>query len=85
MKHNYEGLADLDHIIMAMLRGMERALLEYSKLSAGLKITIHSGETGDANDMWEDLSFVSPLGLDMEYVRSMKKTPKGTFQKTSGP
>lgn len=36
MKHNHEGQEDLDHIIMAMLRGMERALLEYEKLSAGI-------------------------------------------------
>jgi adenosine deaminase len=36
MKHNHEGLEDLDHIIMAMLRGMERALLQYPKLSAGI-------------------------------------------------
>ncbi|MEK7605056.1 MAG: adenosine deaminase [Patescibacteria group bacterium] len=36
MKHNHAGTVDLDHIIMAMLRGMERALLEYPKLSVGL-------------------------------------------------
>ena len=36
MKHNKEGKVDLDHAIMAMLRGMERALLEYPKLRAGL-------------------------------------------------
>lgn len=36
MKHNNLGVNDLDHIIMAMLRGMEKALLEYPKLSAGL-------------------------------------------------
>jgi len=36
MKHNHDGSIDLDHMIMAMLRGMERALLEYPKLSAGL-------------------------------------------------
>lgn len=36
MKHNKEGEVDLDHAIMAMLRGMERALLEYPKLRAGL-------------------------------------------------
>lgn len=35
MKHNNNGEQDLDHIIMAMLHGMERALLEYPKLSAG--------------------------------------------------
>jgi adenosine deaminase len=36
MKHNREGEVDLDHVIMAMLRGMERALLEYPKLHAGI-------------------------------------------------
>ncbi|MCL5010307.1 MAG: adenosine deaminase [Patescibacteria group bacterium] len=36
MKHNHEGQEDLDHIIMAMLRGMERALLEYRQVSAGI-------------------------------------------------
>src|SRR5258708_1702146 len=36
MRHNAHGEQDLDQIIMAMIRGMERALLEYSKLSAGI-------------------------------------------------
>jgi adenosine deaminase len=36
MKHNLSARLDLDHIIMAMIRGMERALLEHSGLSAGL-------------------------------------------------
>ena len=36
MKHNNNAELDLDHIIMAMLRGMERALLEYKDLSAGI-------------------------------------------------
>ncbi len=36
MKHNHNGTVDLDHIIMAILRGMEKALLEYPKLSAGI-------------------------------------------------
>lgn len=36
MKHNQGGDVDLDHVIMASLRGMERALLEYDKLSAGI-------------------------------------------------
>ncbi len=36
MKSNNNGQQDLDHIIMAELRGMERALLEYPKLSAGI-------------------------------------------------
>lgn len=36
MKHNFNAEVDLDHLIMAMLRGMERALLEHPKLSAGL-------------------------------------------------
>ncbi|HSW98625.1 MAG TPA: adenosine deaminase [Candidatus Saccharimonadales bacterium] len=36
MRHNQDGRIDLDHLIMAMLRGMERALLECEGLSAGL-------------------------------------------------
>ena len=36
MKHNKDGEFELDHVILAMLRGMERALLECGKLSAGL-------------------------------------------------
>lgn len=118
MKHNRDGEVDLDHAIMAMLRGMERALLEYSKLhaglifcldrqfsveknaiiiekaikyhargvvgidfsnydkgtfhfidyvalikkarSAGLKITAHSGETDDTNDLWDCVTYAKP-------------------------
>lgn len=118
MKHNREGEVDLDHAIMAMLRGMERALVEYPKLRAGLifcldrhfsyeqneiivqkaikyrhrgviaidfsnynkagfhykdytklveqareyglKVTAHSGETDDTNDMWECVEGISP-------------------------
>jgi adenosine deaminase len=118
MKHNRGAEYDLDHIIMAMLRGMERALLECTGLSAGLlfcmarefpleqntiivekaikyhsrgvvgldvagpaspgfsmkdhaplfqrarkaglKITVHSGETRDADDMWEALQYAEP-------------------------
>ncbi len=36
MKHNFNAEVDLDHLIMAMLRGMERALLEHRQLAAGL-------------------------------------------------
>jgi len=118
MKHNREGEVDLDHVIMAMLRGMDKALLEYPKLQAGLifcldrqfsyakneiivdkaikyknrgviaidfsnyncgnfrfkdytslvekarkaglKVTAHSGETIDTNDMWECIEAIHP-------------------------
>lgn len=36
MKHNQNAEVDLDHLTMAMLHGMERALLEHKGLSAGL-------------------------------------------------
>ncbi len=121
MKHNQGGAIDLDHVIMSMLRGMERALLEYEDLSAGLifilareftlemnetiiekaikyhsrgvvgvdiagpsnpnfhfkdyktlmqkakdaglKVTVHTGEASDANDMWEALESINPLRI----------------------
>lgn len=36
MKHNQHAEVDLDHLTMAMIRGMERALLEHKNLSAGI-------------------------------------------------
>jgi adenosine deaminase len=118
MYHNQGGVFDLDHTMMAMLRGMERALLECPGLSAGLifcmgrqlsyeknaiiiekaikyhrrgvvgidiadgyvpafrfkdykplfdkarraglKITVHTGETAGTNDMWEALEYARP-------------------------
>ena len=36
MKHNQHAEVDLDHLTMAMIRGMERALLEHKRLSAGI-------------------------------------------------
>src|SRR3989344_3842138 len=118
MKHNQGGDLDLDHIIMASLRGMERALLEHDDLSAGLifcmarefdfgmnhiivekaikykrrgvvgidiagpgnpdfrvddyknlvqkakgeglRITVHTGEAQDADDMWEVVEKLKP-------------------------
>jgi len=135
MKHNRGAEYDLDHVIMAMLRGMERALLECTGLSAGLifcmarefpmeqnaiildkaikyksrgvvgidvagpadagfkmkeyaplfqrarkaglHITVHSGETRDANDMWDALHFAQPdrigHGIRAAYDPSLMK------------
>lgn len=36
MKHNQHAEVDLDHLTMALIRGMERALLEHKRLSAGI-------------------------------------------------
>lgn len=135
MKHNRGGEVDLDHIIMAILRGMERALLEYPKLragiifcldrqfsieknsividkaikyhkrgvvgidfsnydigtfhfkdyeslldkarKAGLKITAHSGETQDTNDMWDCVKYARPHrighGIRAAYDKKLMK------------
>src|SRR5690606_36802855 len=118
MKHNNNDQIDLDHMVMAMLRGMGRALLAYPVLSAGLifgldrqftcemneilvekaikynrrgvvgidvanydtgmfnleqyeglferarnaglRVTVHSGETDDTNDMWDVVKSAKP-------------------------
>ena len=135
MKHNSDAMFDLDYITMAMLRGMERALLAYPQLSAGLifcmarefsveqnsiilekaikyhkrgvvgidvagpgnskfhfkeyagifkkakkaglKVTVHTGEQRDANDMWEALEFAQPArighGILAAYDKSLMK------------
>ena len=136
MKHNKEGEVDLDSAIMAMLRGMEQALLEYSKLQAGLifcldrqftyeqnkiivekaikyhrrgvigidfsnynsdnfsfknyidpvklarknglKITAHTGETDDTNDMWDCIKYIQPdrigHGIRAAFDKELMKT-----------
>ncbi len=135
MKHNHGGTIDLDHMIMAMLRGMERSLLEYPTLSAGLifclarefsleqnavivekaikyhrrgvvgidfagpanphfhfkdykdivekaknaglKVTSHSGEVKEADDMWEAVEAINPSrighGIRAAYDESLMK------------
>lgn len=135
MKHNHNGTIDLDHVILAMLRGMERALLEYSALDAGLifclareftyeqneiivekaikysrrgvigvdfagpatskfhfkdygklirkakraglKVTAHSGEVKNANDIWEALEYIQPQrighGIQAAYDKTLMK------------
>lgn len=118
MKRNREGEQDLDHIISAAIRGLDRALLEYPKVraglilmmdrtfplelnaivvekalryfnrgvigidiagppnpafsyrehqglvdrarDAGLGITIHTGEEGKVEDMWEVVEYLRP-------------------------
>ena len=40
MKHNMNAEVDLDHLTMAMIHGMERALLEHRKLSGGIIFAI---------------------------------------------
>src|ERR671930_600297 len=56
MKRNRGGERDLDHIIMAASRGLDRASLEYPHVlaplieearAAGLGVTIHVGEEGE--------------------------------------
>src|SRR5215212_1243280 len=60
MKRNLGGERDLDHIIHAALRGLDRAVLEYDikaglifclarEFPAGLSTTIHTGETPATN------------------------------------
>lgn len=135
LKHNHEGMVDLDHIILSMLRGMEQALLEYPKMrggiifcldrqftlekntiivekaikyhrrgvvgidfsnydtgtfhfqdyvgliaqarEAGLKVTAHSGETDDTNDMWDCVKYAKPdrigHGIKAAYDKELMK------------
>ncbi len=54
MKHNNNGDHDLDHIIMAMLRGMERAFLEYPNLSGGYIFCLDREYTVEKNAIMID-------------------------------
>ncbi|HEX9036358.1 MAG TPA: hypothetical protein VF808_05145 [Ktedonobacterales bacterium] len=49
MKRNREGEQDLDHIITAAIRGLDRALLEYPLVRAGLILMMDRTFTHDQN------------------------------------
>ncbi len=49
MKRNREGEQDLDHIISAAIRGLDRALLEYPQVRAGLIMMMDRTFTHDLN------------------------------------
>jgi len=49
MKRNRGGEQDLDHIIMAALRGMDRALLEYPQVRCGLIFCLDRGFSFEKN------------------------------------
>lgn len=50
MKRNREGERDLDHIIVASAHGMERALLEYPEVRAGVILCADRSLDPEAND-----------------------------------
>jgi adenosine deaminase len=49
MKRNRGGERDLDHIIMAAVRGLDRASLEYPQVRAGLILMMDRTFTGEQN------------------------------------
>src|SRR6185312_2264295 len=67
--HNQDGIFDLDHIIMAMLRGMERALLECPGLSAGLIFCLDRQFSPEQNEIIIDKAIKyrhrGVVGVDM--------------------
>ena len=51
MKRNRGGEQDLDHIIAAAVRGMDRAVLEYPQVQAGLIFCLDRGFSVDLNEI----------------------------------
>ena len=51
MKRNRGGEQDLDHIIAAAIRGMDRAVLEYPKVRAGLIFCLDRAFSRDLNEI----------------------------------
>ena len=51
MKRNRGGEQDLDHIIMAAIRGMDRAILEYPQVKAGIILMIDRTLTHQQNEI----------------------------------
>jgi adenosine deaminase len=66
MKRNRGGEQDLDHIIAAAVRGMDRAVLEYPQVSAGLIFCLDRGFSYELNEIiarkaiaWRDRGVVA--------------------------
>ena len=66
MKRNRGGEQDLDHIIAAAVRGMDRAVLEYPPVQAGLIFCLDRGFSRDLNEIiaakaiaWRDRGVVA--------------------------
>jgi adenosine deaminase len=66
MKRNRGGEQDLDHIIAAAVRGMDRAVLEYPQVRAGLIFCLDRGFSYDLNEIiaakaiaWRDRGVVA--------------------------
>jgi adenosine deaminase len=51
MKRNRGGEQDLDHIIAAAVRGMDRAVLEYPQVRAGLILCLDRGFSHELNEI----------------------------------
>ncbi len=69
MKRNRGGEQDLDHIIAAALRGMDRGMLEYPQVRAGLIFCLDRGFSRELNEIiaakaiaWQSRGVV---GIDM--------------------
>ena len=66
MKRNRGGEQDLDHIVAAAVRGMDRAVLEYPQVTAGLIFCLDRGFSRDLNEIiaakaiaWRDRGVVA--------------------------
>ncbi len=66
MKRNRGGEQDLDHIIAAAVRGMDRAVLEYPQVAAGLIFCLDRGFSYELNEIiagkaiaWRDRGVVA--------------------------
>src|SRR5207244_3691616 len=64
MKRNRGGERDLDHIIMAGLRGLDRASLEYPQVRAGLILMMDRTFTAEQNAVIVDKAIrYAPRGV----------------------
>jgi adenosine deaminase len=64
MKRNRGGERDLDHIIMAAVRGLDRASLEYPQVRAGLILMMDRSFTAEQNEIIVEKAIrYSPRGI----------------------
>ena len=88
MKRNRGGERDLDHIIMAASRGLDRASLEYPQVRAGLILMMDRTFTHDQNEIIVEKAIRyrsrGIVGIDIAGPRpAAAPTPTATWRRSS--
>ena len=83
MKRNRGGEQDLDHIIAAAVRGMDRAMLEYPQVRAGLIFCLDRGFSRELNEIIAAKAISWPAGASWRSTSPVPVAPRSASPTTA--